>query len=97
MSVKWRWDCPSDHTGKIHSIFSPGVLVSTRFVLWKVILSDGTETGLYKLNVSDFEGADRKALEEAHANANQIYKNRKDTELIAQTDAKLFCHGCILM
>jgi hypothetical protein len=76
MSSTWRYT-PENSDGQISEIWCDGFLntpvrAGIRIFPWRVRLNTGEVRGLYSLTLSDFSGADRKALENALKNAKEL-------------------------
>ena len=76
MSTSWRYISESDEN-QITEIWCDGPLEHSKRVgipiyPWRVRLATGDVRGLYSLALSDFSGADRKALENALKNAQEL-------------------------
>jgi hypothetical protein len=76
MSSAWKYVSEAEDT-QISEIWCDGayeraVQAGIRIFPWRVRMSSGEVRGLYSLNVNDFSGADKEALENALKNAKEL-------------------------
>ncbi len=76
MSSTWRY-VSEDPENQISEIWCDGevsaaIRAGIRIFPWRVRLSTGEVRGLYSLELADFSGADREALEKALKNAKDL-------------------------